>query len=535
MNYFDKALNETNIDKSTIGSTLRSRQIFVNSSFDKIHSKSMNNDNTYDEINENIKKCYNNLHYLKNTFKKSKISLIKSSITKNINNNNSYNIIDSISKKLDNSNININIKNPNNLNQIQNYSLKNSSSSSNIKENVQKNIMHLEYNSKKNNIIKYPIESSYHSFFVNKYRPISPSININTSSKNYINPTKNYLNNNNQLHNSSSSNEVYLSFLQSKIDKSQNKKNNNLFLQYQEKKNNIKKVKNENLISFTKEEDIDYKKKYEESLLQIETLKTSIKDYQNNNSKLKEKISSLTTQINSNENKNKNKEQEIINKYTNEKKKTDENYLKLKEENKKLIEEIQILLNDNKDLSKKNSILIHLIKAKDKIISNLQKIQNIKTDSDSSIFDSIDEKSQIYKKKSTKEYSLDKIKLEKKKKKIEEIKLTIPKFNNKGKIIEIPIKKYNYDQLLKENVENKMKINILNSKLEQYCIIQKKYDEIIQNDESRDDESCSKLFISTSSPLNTLINEMKTDEINNENCNFMNRFNINENNNNSKN
>ena len=138
MNYFDKALNETNIDKSTIGSTLRSRQIFVNSSFDKIHSKSMNNDNTYDEINENIKKCYNNLHYLKNTFKKSKISLIKSSITKNINNNNSYNIIDSISKKLDNSNININIKNPNNLNQIQNYSLKNSSSSSNIKKMFKK-------------------------------------------------------------------------------------------------------------------------------------------------------------------------------------------------------------------------------------------------------------------------------------------------------------------------------------------------------------------------------------------------------------
>ena len=532
MNYFDKALNETNIDKSTIGSTLRSRQIFVNSSFDKIHSKSMNNEKTYEEIDENIKQCYNNLQYLKNTFKKSKISLIKSSITKNINNNNSYNIIDSIHKKSENTNININIKNPNNLNHIQNYSLKNSSSSTNIKDNIQKNLMHLEYNSKKNNITKYPIETSYHSFFGNRYRQISPLININTSTKNYFNSPKNYLNNNNNhLHNSSSSNEVYLSFLQSKIDKSQNQKNNNLFLQYQEKKNNIKKVKNENLIGFKKDDDVDYKKKYEESLLQIETLKTSIKDYQNNNSKLKEKISSLTTKINSNENLNKNKEQEIINKYSNKIKKTDENYLKLKEENKKLIEEIQILLNDNKDLSKKNSILIHLLKTKDKVISNLQKIQNIKTDSDSSIFDSIDEKSQIYKKKSTKEYSLDKIKLEKKKKKIEEIKLTIPKFNNKGKIIEIPIKKYNYDQLLKENVENKMKINLLNSKLQQYCMIQKKYDEMIQNDELRDDESNSKLFISTSSPLNTLINEMKTDEINNENTNIMNRYNINENNN----
>ena len=523
MNYFDKALNETNIDKSTIGSTLRSRQIFVNSSFDKIHSKSMNNDLTYDEIDGNLKKCYNNLQYLKNTFKKSKISLIKSSITKNINNNNNYNIIDSITKKNENKNININIKNPNNLIHIQNYSLKNSSSSSNIKENVQKDLMNLEYNIKKNNITKYPIDTSYHSFFGNKYRQISPVININNSSKNNLN--------NNHLHNSSSSNEVYLSFLQSKIDKSQNKKNNNLFLQYQEKKNNIKKVKNENLIGFKKDDDVDYKKKYEESLLQIETLKSSIKDYQNNNSKLKEKISSLTTKINSNENKNKIKEQEIINKYTNEKKKSDENYLKIKEENIKLIEEIQILLNDNKDLSKKNSILIHLIKTKDKVISNLKKIQNIKTDSDSSIFDSIDEKSHIYKKKSTKEYSLDKIKSEKKKKKIEEIKLTIPKLNNKGKIIEIPIKKYNYDQLLKDNIENKMKINILNSKLQQYCIIQKKYDEMIQNDELKDDESNSKLFISTSSPLDTLINEMKTDEINNENINYMNRYNINENNN----
>ncbi len=54
---------------------------------------------------------------------------------------------------------------------------------------------------------------------------------------------------------------------------------------------------------------------------------------------------------------------------------------------------------------------------------------------------------------------------------------------------------------------------------------------MIQNDELRDDESNSKLFISTSSPLNTLINEMKTDEINNENTNIMNRYNINENNN----
>ena len=76
-----------------------------------------------------------------------------------------------------------------------------------------------------------------------------------------------------------------------------------------------------------------------------------------------------------------------------------------------------------------------------------------------------------------------------------------------------------------------MKINLLNSKLQQYCMIQKKYDEMIQNDELRDDESNSKLFISTSSPLNTLINEMKTDEINNENTNIMNRYNINENNN----
>jgi hypothetical protein len=299
MNYFDKALNETNIDKSTIGSTIRSRQIFVNSSFDKIHSKSMNNEKTYEEIDENIKQCYNNLQYLKNTFKKSKISLIKSSITKNINNNNSYNIIDSIQKKNENTNINIDIKNPNNLNHIQNYSLKNSSSSTNIKDNIQKNLMNLEYNSKKNNITKYPIETSYHSFFGNRYRQISPLININTSTKNYFNSPKNYLNNNNNhLHNSSSSNEVYLSFLQSKIDKSQNQKNNNLFLQYQEKKNNIKKVKNENLIGFKKDDDVDYKKKYEESLLQIETLKTSIKDYQNNNSKLKEKISSLTTKIN---------------------------------------------------------------------------------------------------------------------------------------------------------------------------------------------------------------------------------------------
>ena len=91
-------------------------------------------------------------------------------------------------------------------------------------------------------------------------------------------------------------------------------------------------------------------------------------------------------------------------------------------------------------------------------------------------------------------------------------KLKIPKYNNKGKKFEIPIKKYSYDQLLKENTENKIKISILNNKLKQYEDIKKKYNEIIEN---KDNENLSKIN-NKSIYLESLITEGKYDEINTE-------------------
>ena len=182
-----------------------------------------------------------------------------------------------------------------------------------------------------------------------------------------------------------------------------------------------------------------------------------------------------------------------------------------------------ILSNENKDLTNKISILLDVIKNKDKTILNLQKINGTKTESDISILEN-EEKSKIYKKKPTKEFSLDKTnKKMKTKKHIEEITLKIPKYNNKGKIIEIPIKKFSYEQLLKENEENKIKINVLSSKLNQYSSIQKKYEELIQNQQLKDDETINQNFISSSTtPLETLFNEIKKDEIHFDINNFNN-------------
>ena len=516
MNFYDKSLNNINLDKNFLGNSLRSRQGISAYSLDKIYSKSSNSDLTFEEIDENIKKCYTNLQYLKNTVKKSKISLIKSSISRP--DKSDFNLFDINTNKIIS-----NEKLTNNMNR--NDTLKNSSSSSNLLENFQKPIMHIENKTKKNNnnITKYS-DSSFSIF--NKFRPISPSINLNSSNRNHFNSPKNYLDKTNILHNSSSSNDKYYLFLHNQFEENKNRKNNDLFNQYQEmKKNNyIKSSVINNNLDYSKKEEINYEKKYKECLEQIETLKISIQDYQKVNKNLKESILTLKNKLNhfKNEN-NKNKEQELINKYKNELKINEENNKKLKEEKNKLIEEIQILSNKNKDLTNKISILLDVIKNKDKTILNLQKINGTKTESDISILEN-EEKSKIYKKKPTKEFSLDKTnKKIKTKKHIEEITLKIPKYNNKGKIIEIPIKKFSYEQLLKENEENKIKINVLSSKLNQYSSIQKKYEELIQNQQLKDDETINQNFISSSTtPLETLFNEIKKDEIHFDINNFNN-------------
>ena len=126
MSYYNRVFNENNFDKLLFNNTVHSRQKYINSSLDKLHSKSMNGDLSFKQIDNNIKKCYTNLQHLKNTFGNSKINLIKSSLTKiekNINNNNYKNILNltSYSRTISNEKENINIsnfnKNSTNLNQ----------------------------------------------------------------------------------------------------------------------------------------------------------------------------------------------------------------------------------------------------------------------------------------------------------------------------------------------------------------------------------------------------------------------------------
>ena len=512
MSYYNRVFNENNFDKLLFNNTVHSRQKYIHSSLDKLYSKSINGDLSFKEIDNNIKKCYTNLQHLKNTFDNSKINLIKSSLTKiekNINNNNYKNILNltSYSRTISNEKENINISNlnKNSTNLSQNNTLRSSSSSSTITENFKKNLMN-DYKPKKNELLKYyPVESSYNLIF-GKYSEISPSINLNSSnSRNYFNSQKNFIDTK-LLHNSSSINESYRSFMRKKQNE-ENKNNKNLFLEHQEMKNNKTFIATTN----NNDEDINYKQKYNDSLEQIDALRISIQDYQKNNKRLKEKIISLNNQIN-NSKEDKNKEQELINKYKLEIIENNEKYIKIKKENNQSKEKNQNLIQENKDLTNKMSILIDIIKSKDKIISKIKKTQ--KSDSDSSYFDSIEEKNnnKIYRRKSIKDYSFDKIKIEKTNKHIEEIKLKIPKYNNKGKKFEIPIKKYSYDQLLKENTENKIKISILNNKLKQYEDIKKKYNEIIEN---KDNENLSKIN-NKSIYLESLITEGKYDEINTE-------------------
>jgi len=527
MDYYIKSVNNNNNDKIEL-EKYHSRQKYATSSLDKIYSKSVNSDITFEEIDENIKQCYTNLQFLKNTFKKSKIGLIKSSIIKTNKNNCNVLNVDSLIKKFQSNN-----KNNNNI--VSRNNLKCSNSSKNLTESYQKPIININNDLQNNNILKNTNDNSYYSI-INKFRPFSPSTSLNNSNRNFFNSPNNYTDKNNLLHNSFSNKETLISFLQKQNDENKNKKKNkDLLEQYQEiKKKNYKKFMSDNLNS-SLNEDIDYKKKYNECLEQIENLKNSLLDYEKNNRKLKETISSLTSILNNpNEEKNKNKIKELIKKYKKELNIANSDNKKLKEENNKLINEIQVLSNENNDLSKKISVLIDVIKTRDNVILNLQKVQNLKTDSELSCFDSIDDKTKIYRRKSLKDFSLDKDKKDKykNKKHIEEIILKLPKYNRNGKIIEFPGKKFSYNELLKENEENKIKINMLNTKLQHYSLIQKKYEDMIMNQQTKEDETISRNFISSSAtPIQTLLNEIKTEDINIDNYNF----NSNNNNNDNKN
>ena len=524
---------------------------YKNQSYNKVRSKNSSKELTKEEIDENIRQCYNNLKNLRKSFKGNiKVDKINTHNTKQsnksspklevtiqtsiLNNYNARNILKDESIK-NNKYINNNNNNNNNINNI----LKNSSSTSKIRE-IYNQKPYFEFNPLQNNFNKTPITpTNNNTNLLNKYKNgILPSfvIDINNSYQE-INQKNNISYTNNNIINYN--NDPYFLFLKKKLDE-ENKKNEIINKEYQEIKNKYEKLIEDNKSineklklanqqinelekNKNKDTNKDLKEKYEESQKQIDILKNSLLDYQKINNEITNpsntpsKLSDIELKSILN---HKNYEIEIQNlknqilflnnsilekeKIINELK---ENLQKTQEENKQLN-------NKNKEYSNKIFVLYDEITNKDKIILNYQK--NIKTinkisqneSQENSLFDNIsniDSNSRIYKKKTLSDFSIEKIK-NNKSKKIEEIKLKIPPPLKETVNREKPNRKNKIEQLFKENYESRKKIEILNHKLKSFNDIQSKYEKLLFLNQNYKEDECKNYFSSNITPIETINN-----------------------------
>ena len=522
---------------------------YKNQSYNKVRSKNSSKELTKEEIDENIRQCYNNLKNLRKSFKGNiKVDKINTHNTKQsnksspklevtiqtsiLNNYNARNILKDESIK---NNKYINNNNNNNINNI----LKNSSSTSKIRE-IYNQKPYFEFNPLQNNFNKTPITpTNNNTNLLNKYKNgILPSfvIDINNSYQE-INQKNNISYTNNNIINYN--NDPYFLFLKKKLDE-ENKKNEIINKEYQEIKNKYEKLIEDNKSineklklanqqinelekNKNKDTNKDLKEKYEESQKQIDILKNSLLDYQKINNEITNpsntpsKLSDIELKSILN---HKNYEIEIQNlknqilflnnsilekeKIINELK---ENLQKTQEENKQLN-------NKNKEYSNKIFVLYDEITNKDKIILNYQK--NIKTinkisqneSQENSLFDNIsniDSNSRIYKKKTLSDFSIEKIK-NNKSKKIEEIKLKIPPPLKETVNREKPNRKNKIEQLFKENYESRKKIEILNHKLKSFNDIQSKYEKLLFLNQNYKEDECKNYFSSNITPIETINN-----------------------------
>ena len=524
---------------------------YKNQSYNKVRSKNSSKELTKEEIDENIRQCYNNLKNLRKSFKGNiKVDKINTHNTKQsnksspklevtiqtsiLNNYNARNILKDESIK-NNKYINNNNNNNNNINNI----LKNSSSTSKIRE-IYNQKPYFEFNPLQNNFNKTPITpTNNNTNLLNKYKNgILPSfvIDINNSYQE-INQKNNISYTNNNIINYN--NDPYFLFLKKKLDE-ENKKNEIINKEYQEIKNKYEKLiednksineklklANQQINELEKNKNKDtnknLKEKYEESQKQIDILKNSLLDYQKINNEITNpsntpsKLSDIELKSILN---HKNYEIEIQNlknkilflnnsilekeKIINELK---ENLQKTQEENKQLN-------NKNKEYSNKIFVLYDEITNKDKIILNYQK--NIKTinkisqneSQENSLFDNlsnIDSNSRIYKKKTLSDFSIEKSK-NNKSKKIEEIKLKIPPPLKETVNREKPNRKNKIEQLFKENYESRKKIEILNHKLKSFNDIQSKYEKLLFLNQNYKEDECKNYFSSNITPIETINN-----------------------------
>ena len=448
-------------------------QKYKNQSFQTNYSRIYSNELTKEEIDENIRQCYNNLKNLKKTF--------KGRIFEKTYNDNIYNI--NKSSKNPNSVLNnLNLRPLSNEETekylIKNYSnkiLKSSNSTSKIRE-MYKSKSIFDYNPYQNNVIKNPINSYGNYIYpIHKIQKKTSLIKTNNISNQELNKKHN-------------NNDSYILFLQKQLNEQYNK-NKNLNLNYQEIKIKYEKLTNDNknlneklnlankqineLEELKKKDSINEElkeKKNELNQKQIDILKNSLLDNQKLNNELINQ--SLTeSKISDNELKsivnNKNNELEIgslknqissLNTIILNKDKTIKN---LQETINKFKEENKVLNEKNTEFSNQIFSLNEELKNKEKIILNFKLTKTNQTESqDNSLLEinsHFESASKIYKRKTLSDYSVEKGKNNKSIKYIEEIKLKIPSPLKETVSREMPNRKYNNEQLFQEDIDGKIK------------------------------------------------------------------------------
>ena len=500
---------------------------YKNYSQNKIHSRISSKELSKEEIDENIRQCYTNLKKLKKTFK-----------GRNLNDNTyfgTYKMNFSTPKKeYQNRTLIINNyhERPSSTDETEKHILKNYSNNIIKNSNSSSKLFDLSKSKPLMNYLQYNIN----------YSPIKPYNNLNLINK-YKSPISSPLIKNQNISKIEiNNNSSYVLLLQKKLIE-QNKNNKNIITIYNEIKIKYEKliennkILNEKLKIANKQineleeyknnnSNIEFKEKYEQSQKQIDILKNSLLDYQKLNNELTNQSSFTQSKLSDNELKSvlniRNLEIEVKNLknqillLNNSVSDKDTLIKNLQENNNILKEEIKNLNEQNIDFSNKIFSLYQEIKNKDKIISNLQK-QNANKISqtisqDNSIFDLIhsENNSTIYKRKTLSDFSIEKNKNNNNKnnKYIEEIKLKIPaplkEIVNVNR--ELSNCRNNIQQLINENLENRKIIDNLNIKLSSFNDIENKYEKILSNQNTLNEEKIKNFFPNNITPIQSLNN-----------------------------
>ena len=455
------------------------KRLYTNS-IDKIFQENQSNKLiSDDQINENIKQCYNNLKNLRNAFKgkkqspKSSLNLSKIIDNNKLENSKSIGYVREFSKDSNRlnkeynltRNINININNINSIHKTQiSNSLKN-----NFKDSLS---LSLNQDYKYNNSLK---ENNNKNLLTDKNishkNNNSLSVNIGDTIYNnqllFSNRHKKDENENNSIKDN------YIYFLQKQLDES-GKKNKELIQMYKEIEKKCENlVKDNKILNTNLNESRNKNREKIDELTYKERFKTEYNNnddsliiLKNTNEELRKNLMLMSSKFSDNFKNSFNfsdseiiilkEKNEILTKNLQEKEQKLQNY---QNEIEKLTLENKELKNQINDYRNKLESALLSLQEKEKLIiklqSNKEKYQNESRESFSEII-SEDKSLKIYKKKSSIDF---KFKIENKiktKRPIEEIKLKIPFTKSNNQIQEIQIKKNFEPNLNKEHSESTM-------------------------------------------------------------------------------